>query len=90
VVLICDPPASSNEDVARAAVESYERRYNLSYLLRTYGKSKAATHPYNRFALPLLLRLESWAVRLEPLLFPPMLFYYNHVVARDTPVADAD
>jgi beta-hydroxylase len=90
VVLICDPPASSNEEAARAALESYERRYNLSYLLRTYGKSRPPAHPYNRFALPLLLRLESLAVRLEPWLFPPMLFYYNHVIARDTPVTDAD
>ena len=89
VTLICDPPASSNKDAARAALEGYERRYGLGYLLRTYGKSKPASHPYNRLALPALLRLESRAVRLEPWLFSPILFYYNHRIARCTPAAHA-
>jgi beta-hydroxylase len=90
VTLICDPPVSSDARAAREALEGYERRYGLDYLLRTYGKSRPATHPYNRLALPALLRLESWAARVEPWLLPPLLFYYNHVIARYTPVPHAD
>jgi hypothetical protein len=91
VTLICDPPAPAADRASiQRALEQYERRYGLGYLMRTYGKSKPARHPFNRFVLPLLLPLESWTLRIEPWLFPAILFYYNRVHARHAPVPHAE
>lgn len=88
VTLICDPPAPAAEGEAVEAMRAYEMRYGPGYLLRTYGKSKSSGHPYNRLALPLLLSMERAAALAEPLLVPPILFGYNHLVARHAPEAE--
>ena len=86
VTLVCDPPApvADESDLART-LRAYEGRYGAGYLLRTYGKSKAPSHPFNRMALPALLSMERAAALAEPLLLPPILFGYNHLVARHAP-----
>lgn len=83
VTLICDPPAPAADPAdLRRAIEGYERRYGLPYLLRTFGRSRGPRHPYNRFVLPALLKGERWARRLEPWLLAVALFFYNRVSAR--------
>ena len=83
VTLICDPPApAADPTLLRHAIEGYERRYGLPYLLRTFGRSRGPRHPYNRFVLPALLKTERWARRLEPWLLDAALFFYNRWSAR--------
>jgi beta-hydroxylase len=83
VTLICDPPAPAADPAQRRrAIEGYERRYGLPYLLRTLGRSRGPRHPYNRFVLPALLTTERWVRRLEPPLLAVALFFYNRVSAR--------
>jgi aspartyl/asparaginyl beta-hydroxylase (cupin superfamily) len=90
VTLICDPPAPNPEgNEMQRALESDERRYGLGYLMRTYGRGKSPTHPFNRFLLPHAPSLEAWALRLEPWLLPIVLFHYNHFSARHAAIPSA-